>query len=92
MTVKLLTEHHLELLGLTEGCTGSSEYTHVKMPHCWKSHVTAQIKFYFYGCVVVTDEDNGVQVMRNGSFYSLCYTEDISSTTADGLCKTLGYR
>ena len=41
MTVKLLTEQHLEFLSLTEGCTGSSESTHVKMPHCWKSHVTA---------------------------------------------------
>ena len=38
MTVKLLTEHHLELLSLKEGCTGSSESTHVKKTHCWKSH------------------------------------------------------
>ena len=43
MTVKLLTEHHLEFLSLKGGCTGSSESTLVKMPHCWKSHVTAQI-------------------------------------------------
>ena len=42
MTVKLLTEHHLEFLHLKRGCTGSSESTHVKMPHCWKSHVMAQ--------------------------------------------------
>ena len=41
MTVKLLTEHHLEFLNLKGGCTGSSESTLVKMPHCWKSHVTA---------------------------------------------------
>ena len=33
--VKLLTEHHLELLSLNEGCRGLSESTHVKMPHCW---------------------------------------------------------
>ena len=44
MSVKLLNEHHLELLGLTEGCTGSSESTNVKIPHCWKSHVTAHIR------------------------------------------------
>ena len=31
MTVKLLPEHHLEFLGLKEGCTGSSESTPVKM-------------------------------------------------------------
>ena len=43
MSVKLLTEHHLELLGLTGGCRGSSESTHVKMPHCWKSHILAHL-------------------------------------------------
>ena len=36
MTVKLLTEHHLEFLSLTGGCIGWSESTLVKMPHCWK--------------------------------------------------------
>ena len=35
MTVKLLTEHHLEFLSLKGGCTGSSESTLVKMPHCY---------------------------------------------------------
>ena len=43
MIVKLLTEHLLEFLSLKGGCTGSSESTHVKMPHCWKSHATAQL-------------------------------------------------
>ena len=43
MTVKLLTEHHLEFLSLKGGCTGSSESTHVKMPLCWESHALAQI-------------------------------------------------
>ena len=38
MIVKLLTEHHLELLSLNGGVTGSSESTHVKMQHCWKYH------------------------------------------------------
>ena len=42
MSVKLLTQHHLEFLSLTEGCTGSSESTLDKMSHCWKSHVAAQ--------------------------------------------------
>ena len=37
MTVELLTEHHLEFLSSKGGCTGSSESTLVKMPHCWKS-------------------------------------------------------
>ena len=44
MSVKLLNEHHLEFLRLKGGCTGSSESTLVKMPHCWKSHVMAQIR------------------------------------------------
>ena len=43
MSVKLLTEHHLEFLSLKKGCTGLSESTLVKMPHCWKSRVTAQL-------------------------------------------------
>ena len=47
MTVKLLTEHNLEFLSLTEGCTGSSESTHVKMPHTWKSHVVAYMSHLF---------------------------------------------
>ena len=45
MIVKLLTEQHLVFLSLKGGCTGSSESTLVKMPHCWKSHVTAHIGF-----------------------------------------------
>ena len=34
-------------LCLTGGCTDSSESTHVKMPHCWKSHVTAHLSVLF---------------------------------------------
>ena len=43
MSVKLVTEHHLELLSLKGGSTGSSESTPVKMTHCWKSHVVAHL-------------------------------------------------
>ena len=32
MSVKVLTEHHLEFLSLKGGCTGSSESTLVKIP------------------------------------------------------------
>ena len=39
MSVKLLTEHHLEFRSLKGSCTGSSESTLVKM-NCLKSHVT----------------------------------------------------
>ena len=51
MTIKLQTEHHLEFLILKGGYTGSSESTLFKVPHCWKSHVTAHLavvtKFLF---------------------------------------------
>ena len=46
MTVKLLTEHYLEFLSLKGSGTGLSVSTLVKMPHCWKSHVTSQFIFY----------------------------------------------
>ena len=43
MSVKLLTEHHLEFLSFKGGCRGSSESTLVKMSNCWKSHATAHL-------------------------------------------------
>ena len=43
MNIKLLTEHHLEFISLEGGCTGLSESIHVKIPHCWKSHVVAHL-------------------------------------------------
>ena len=45
ISVKLLTEHNLESLRSKGGCTDSSESTHVKMQHCWKSHVTAHLLY-----------------------------------------------
>ena len=46
ISFKLLTEHHLAFLSLKGGSTGSSEYTTVKMSHCWKSHVAAQLSIF----------------------------------------------
>ena len=43
MIVKLLNQQQLGFLSLKGGCTGSYESTLVKMPHCWKSHVTTQL-------------------------------------------------
>ena len=43
MSVKLLTAYNLEFLSLKRDYTGSSGSSLVKMPHCWKSHVTAQM-------------------------------------------------
>ena len=33
MTVKLLTEYHLEIISLKEDFAGTSEFTLVKIPH-----------------------------------------------------------
>ena len=55
MNVKLLTEHHLEFLSLKGGCTGWSESTRVKMPHCWKSHVAARILYSKFLQVTVAE-------------------------------------
>ena len=43
MSVKLLTQQCLKFLSLKGDFTGSSEAILVKMPHYWKSRVTAQI-------------------------------------------------
>ena len=43
MSVKLLTEQNLDFLSLKGGCTSSAESSLDKMPHFWKSHVTAHI-------------------------------------------------
>ena len=48
MSVKLLTEHHLEFLSFKGGCTGSPESTHVKMVHCVKSRALAHVLLYIY--------------------------------------------
>ena len=62
MTFKLLTEHHLEFLSLKGSCTGSSESTLVKLPHCWKSHIVAQIVSIwahdFQQCGILTSVDS----------------------------------
>ena len=50
MRVKLLTEHHLGFLSLKGSCTDSYESTLVKIPHCWKSHVTAHLEQFYHTC------------------------------------------
>ena len=48
MSAYLLSERHLEFLSLTVACTCSCESTQVNMQHCWKSHVPAQIPFFYW--------------------------------------------
>ena len=57
MSVKLLTEHHLEFLTLKRGCTGSSESTLVKIPHCSKLHVVAQFCYAFFNNLLIPGMD-----------------------------------
>ena len=44
----LLTEQHLEFLSLNGDCTGLSESTLIKIPHCWKSHAAAHSVYIFF--------------------------------------------
>ena len=83
MIVKLLIEHHLECLSLKKGCKGSSESTHVKMPHYWKSHALAHIIFLKLFPVI---EDGFIpnQYLHSTIFYprlsSICllFTRDVT--------------
>ena len=79
MTVKLLTEQHLEFLSLKGGSTCSSESTLVKMLHFWKSHVMAQLSLYIYlhnlgsSCVSIHFDQN-FSYLQNYLFKCLvCY-------------------
>ena len=49
----LLTEHHLEFLSLKGDYAGSSESIYVKMSHCWKSQVEAQIVSTLMKCRIM---------------------------------------
>ena len=62
MIVKLLTEHHLEFLRLKGGCRGSSESTHVKIPHCWKSHALARRYNILSIALIITKRGNSLQL------------------------------
>ena len=71
MTVKLLTGQHLEFLSLKGGCRGSSESTHVKMPHCRKSHVIAHIILNTYNPVDKRPTAVTTSVIYNDILYNL---------------------
>ena len=87
MIVKLLTEHHLEFLSLAGDCRGSSESSHVKMPHCWKSHAMAQ--YYFVNCMHLNGHKQlfrfkgflTVLLKKNGLFYVVVFPLSAWTTT-----------
>ena len=74
LTVKLLTERYLEFLSLKAGCTGLSESILVKRPHCWKSHVMAQIYYIMLYRNVKIDK------------HDLCCYANIYTVSNNGLC------
>ena len=94
MTVKLLTEHYLEFLSLSGGCTDSSVSTHVKMPHCWKSRHGSYIQMHFrLLLMMVANTMNPDQTSPNGSILSgsIIFTikaiKVIKQLTADNNCR-----
>ena len=62
--------HHLEVLSLKGGCTGSSESLFVKMPHCWKSYVAAHIVFF-----------QMAEALRSATDRSLCVIDEFGKGT-----------
>ena len=64
MSVKILTEHHLEFLSLKGGCRDSSGSTRVKMPHCWKSHALAHLGLIKTRIVNLLTVDGWVHTVR----------------------------
>ena len=74
MNAKLLTEYHLEFLSLKGGCTGSSESMLVKMPHCWKSHITAQLFFVFLF---------SMPYYKAGALYSSHHIADVQNSSLE---------
>ena len=74
----LLTEHDLEFLSLKGGFTGLSESTLVKQPHCWKSHVTAHIVFFWQ------DEDRVLRTKQMLDSLSGCVRGSFCSPQYEG--------
>ena len=73
VNIMLLTENHLEFLSLKRGCTGVSEYIHVKMPHCWKSHVAAHMFFYsLYTTLTLDRNANTLFEFKHAILRSAC--------------------
>ena len=79
MTVRLLTEHYLELISLKRGSTGASESTFVKMPHFWKSHVVD----HFISREVVSDRGHVFtpEVYVHGKEYPECRAASHEATS-----------
>ena len=87
MSVKLLTEHNLEFLSFKRDCTGSSESTLVKMPHCWKSHVTAQILVHNKNvpCILIDRKESHFIYRMNKALKISCDSSVVDSQKVSNL-------
>ena len=63
MSVKLLTEHHLESLSLKGRCTGSSESTLVKMPHFFLE-ITCRGSFLIFCLANLASKRQGLEKLK----------------------------
>ena len=84
MTVQLLTEQHLEFLSFTGGCACWSESVHVKMPHCWKSHVVAQIPY-------ISDLSSALLGQGKGESFVPSPATGVLSPFSEGIIEITGY-
>ena len=87
MIVKLLTEHHLVFLSLKRGCTGLSESTYVKMPHCWKPHALAHLEMPAFNW-----STNLEQSVSNNLSLGRLYFSDLSASSSRIYSSVLIYR
>ena len=88
MTAKLLNAHYLEILSVKGGCIGWSGSTLVKITHCWKSHVAAQMRTPVWSSIYASEWDfQQCGMCDQQSLRSACaYTQSDQS-----LCKSLKY-
>ena len=86
MIVKLLTEHHLEILSFKGGCGGSFVSTLVKMSNCWKSHAASHFSFTLlvpYACTGGGGAVTGLTSCMNvPSTISTTYLETLTAGAA----------
>ena len=74
MSVKLLTQHHLEYLSFKGGCTCSSVSTLVKIPHCWKSRVTAHMFLKRLSFDYKLVRDNSLLAVSSVNYFTMIIT------------------
>ena len=71
MDLRLLIEHRLEFLSLKVGCSGSCESTFVEIAHCWKSHVTAHIKFQLNSPKIEEYKDDDINLSQSAFMFTI---------------------